>query len=358
MTAMRARTRRRGVLFIRILTLLLLVGAFWGSLVGVVFGEHPLSAVILALAAMIDAAIVTSVIAGGEIFLPETRLGRVLESAPFLVTVAVKGVVYGAVIALVFGTRIGILIVGAVLLSPDAAASALRHTIPRAVAIAIAFSLSLNIMFVLQMSRLIGDRTLRDILFGRYHRSRAEDRFFLFIDIVGSTSLAERVGPAAVHRFLGEVFRLASDPIDDHRGEVYQYVGDEIVITWTGREGRDGARPLASFFAIEGALARAAPEFERLFGAVPRLRAALHAGPVIAGEVGGSRRAIVYHGDVLNTTSRIEQATRDLDHKFLVSGDALERLEGVDGYTIDDLGWQRLRGRTDEVRVYAVTAKP
>ena len=229
---------------------------------------------------------------------------------------------------------------------------------PRAVAIAIAFSLLLNLIFALQMSRLIGERTLLDILLGRYHRSRTEERFFLFVDIIGSTPLAERIGPDAVHRFLGEVFRLASDSIDDHRGEVYQYVGDEIVITWTVAEGRDGARPLACFFAIEQALAQAAPEFEREFGAAPRLRAALHAGPVIAGEVGGSRRAIVYHGDVMNTTSRIEHATRDLERQFLVSGDALERLADLDGIALDDLGLQRLRGRAEAVRVYAVTAKP
>ena len=112
----------------------------------------------------------------------------------------------------------------------------------------------LHVRCVLQMGRLVGERTLRDILFGRYHRSRTEERFFLFVDIAGSTPLAERIGPDAVHRFLGEVFRLASDPIDDHRGEVYQYVGDEIVITWTVAEGRAGARPVACFFAIEQAL--------------------------------------------------------------------------------------------------------
>jgi hypothetical protein len=43
-------------------------------------------------------------------------------------------------------------------------------------------------------------------MFGRYHRSRPEERFFPFVDIVGSTPLAERIGPRAVHRFLGEVF--------------------------------------------------------------------------------------------------------------------------------------------------------
>jgi adenylate cyclase len=98
--------------------------------------------------------------------------------------------------------------------------------------------------------------------------------------------------------------------------------------------------------------------FMREFGTVPRLQAALHAGPVITGEVGDSRRAIVYHGDVMNTTSRLEQATRDLERQFLVSGDALERLADVDGFARENLDMQRLRGRVAAMQVYAITAKP
>jgi adenylate cyclase len=280
---------------------------------------------------------------------------------PFLVTFAMKFLVYGTLVVLVIGGRPGGRFgraVAAVLLSPDLAQAMYVQRAPRAVLIASTFLLLGYAIFVLQLSRLIGERTLRDILFGRYHRSRTEERFFLFVDIAGSTPLAERIGPGAVHRFLGEVFRLASDPIDDHRGEVYQYVGDEIVITWTVAEGRDGARPVACFFGIEQALAQAAPEFEREFGAAPRLRAALHGGAVITGEVGGSRRSIVYHGDVMNTTSRIEQATRDLSRRFLISGDALERLANLEGFAIEDLGPQQLRGRSAAMRVYSVTAKP
>ena len=121
------------------------------------------------------------------------------------------------------------------LLSPDLAAAISEHIkTPAAPRMARTFLLVGLGIFVLQLSRLVGDRTLRDIVFGRYHRSRTEERFFLFVDIAGSTPLAERIGPDAVQRFLGEVFRLASDPIDDHRGDVYQYVGDEVVITWMG----------------------------------------------------------------------------------------------------------------------------
>ncbi len=73
--------------------------------------------------------------------------------------------------------------------------------------------------------------------------------------------------------------------------------------------------------------------------------------------MGESRRAIVFHGDVMNSTARIEVTTRDLERQFLVSADALERLEGFDAYVLEDLGLQQLRGRAEPVRVYAVAAR-
>src|SRR5439155_1681831 len=182
--------------------------------------------------------------------LPPTRRGHALERVPFLVAFAMKFLVYGTVVVLVVGGRPGgrlVRAVAAMLLSPDLAQALYVQRAPRAVLMASTFLLVGNAILVLQLSRLVGERTLRDIVFGRE------------------------------------------------------------------------------------------------FGVAPRLRAALHGGPVIAGEVGGSRRAIVYHGDVMNTTSRIEQATRDLERQFLVSGDALERLTDLEGFAREDLGPQRLR---------------
>ncbi len=362
MLTMRAGTRRRVALFLRALGGTVVIGAVVGGANASGFRDAPLLGVLLgALGGATNDVILVGAIFGAEIFLPPTRLGHALERMPFLVTFALKLLVYGTVIVLAVGGRPGGRLargVAALLLSPDLAQAMFVQRAPRPLLVASIFLLLGTGIFVLQISRLLGERTLRDVLFGRYHRSRTEERFFLFVDIAGSTPLAERIGPHAVHRFLGEVFRLASDPIDDHRGEVFQYVGDEIVITWTVAEGRDGARPVACFFGIEQALARAAPEFEREFGAVPRLRAALHGGPVITGEVGGSRRAIVYHGDVMNTTSRIEQATRDLERQFLVSGDAVERLGDLGGFALEDLGLQQLRGRAAVMRVYSIAALP
>ena len=304
---------------------------------------------------MLPGIVITSVIVGAEIFLPRTRAGLALERAPLLVTLAFKLIAYSAVTLLVVGSKLGRWVAAYAVFGPEAAQQALQPgPLPVAVSVAVVFLFMLVAIILVQFTGLVGGSTLRNIALGRYHRSRIEERFFLFIDIVGSTPLAERLGPASVHGFLNRVFQVASDPIDDHGGDVYQYVGDEVVITWTLDEGRSRARPIACYFAVKRALDLAAKDFEREFGAVPKLRAALHAGPVITGEVGGSRRAIVFHGDVMNTTSRIENATRDLGRPFLVSEDALSRLEGKEAYAMVDLGEQQLRGREARVRVYAL----
>jgi adenylate cyclase len=359
---MRASTRGRVIPLLHLLAWGVALSSILGATRGSELHEAPLfGAVVAALSGAINAVIVVGAIAGAELFLPSTRLGHVLERAPFLATAAMKLLAYGAVVALVVAGRPGARLVtrgAAVLVDRDLAQGFFREIRgPAAHSLAVWLIGVGVVVLVVQVGRLIGLRTLGDVLVGRYHRPRTEERFFLFVDIAGSTSLAERVGSTAIHRFLGEVFRVASPEIDDHGGEVHQYVGDEMVITWTVAEGRVGARPVACFFAVEQALQRQAAALEREFGAAPRLRAALHAGPVVAGEVGGSRRAIVFHGDVMNTTARLELATRELDRQFLVSGDALERLAGLEGVATEDMGLHAVRGRATLVRVYAVTAK-
>lgn len=54
-------------------------------------------------------------------------------------------------------------------------------------------------------------------------------------------------------------------------------------------------------------------DFEREFAVAPRIRAALHAGTLIAGEVAGNRHSIIFHGDPVNTATRLEQLARELD---------------------------------------------
>ena len=357
-------TKHQWTLYFFILRFAAVSGALVGAFVGPAFlAPSWYGAIVVAMVVAIDLTVNAILIGGVEVFFFRTRLGRALDRAPFLAIYAIKLFAYGAIVLCVGAVRVGSKIVDQLINNPHFVGSDLWRAIsphlkapliPIQLTVANGLLILVLVILLLQLSRLVGERSFRDIALGRYHRPRTEERFFLFIDIVGSTSLAERIGPIAVHRFLDRVFQVASDPIDDYEGEVYQYVGDEIVITWTVSEGGADARPLACYFAIGQALTAAAEDFQGEFDTVPQLRAALHAGSVVSGEVGGSRRAIVFHGDVMNTTSRIENATRDLQRPFLVSEDALNRLECKEAYNLADLGPQPLRGRSAPLRLYAV----
>ena len=233
---MRGATKRRVRLFVPILLVGTLVGVAYGGLINLAVGRSGLTG---SLVGAVTGGTITIVIGSIEILWLPTRRGLALRQAPFLVTFGVKWLVYGAVITAVNLGALGERVVGVFTGEPPEASPVAP------LSVVFSFVVTFGFLFVLEVGSIVGRRTLRNIVLGRYHRPRAEERFFLFVDIEGSTALAERIGPAAVHRFLDRVFRLASDPIDDYGGEIYQYVGDEMVVTWTAAEGREGARPIA-----------------------------------------------------------------------------------------------------------------
>src|SRR5207245_2896438 len=117
----------------------------------------------------------------------------------------------------------------------------------------------------------IGWRAFVNFVTGRYHTPVEENRFVLFVDIAGSTGLAERLGGIGIHRFLDRTFRLLTVVVLDHRGEVFDYVGDEVIVTWQQTRGAVDCRPLRCFMAMRETLAKEAGRFEREFGAAPRI---------------------------------------------------------------------------------------
>lgn len=210
---------------------------------------------------------------------------------------------------------------------------------------------SLAVNFVLQVSNLLGPRTLVNFFTGRYHEPSQENRFVLFVDIAGSTGLAERLGGIGIHRFLDRTFRLLNGPVIDHDGEILGYVGDELIVTWPERGGAIDARPLRCFLAMRETLERAAPRLIHEFGAAPAIRGSLNFGPVIVGEIGDVKRAIVFNGDTMNTAARLEELSRTVDGGFLASRAAIDRF-GTGGSTgLRDLGAMPIRGRVDTIAV-------
>ena len=340
--------RERLRLYARIVAAAAIVGALFGARLGMQSDALPLSLLV----GIVDAVLIAGTLAGIEIFLlREGSSMRRLLGLPFVLVVALKTAAYGLICALVI-TGIPRLLTA--LLGPGSVAP----VAPRVEAILVVLSLAMTLIFVVfqQAASLVGRRTFRNLVLGRYRRPRSERRFFLFVDVVGSTAIAERLGPLQAHRFLAAVYSAAAEPVAACAGEIYQYVGDEMVVTWTEAEGLPDARPLRCFFEIEAALAREAARFRAEFAVEPGLRGALHLGEVIAGEVGELRRAIVYHGDVMNTAARLEQATRDAGVRFIASAAALDALGRPGDLAYRDLGALALRGRAEALPAWSVEA--
>ena len=71
-------------------------------------------------------------------------------------------------------------------------------------------------------------------------------------------------GPGDFFKSLDRTFRLLTLSVVDYRGEVLNYVGDEVIVTWPERDGAIDCRPLRCFGAMRDELADAAPQLQRI----------------------------------------------------------------------------------------------
>jgi adenylate cyclase len=225
-------------------------------------------------------------------------------------------------------------------------------------ALSFAFAFCLN--FALTVSRLLGPRSMLSFVTGRYYRPRAEHRIVLFADIIGSTKLGEQLGDQKFHAFLNQVFWDMTEPVLEAGGEIDRYIGDEIVVSWILPDGAAATNDprtaaIACIFAIEDALNARAERYRARFGTVPRFRAALHAGPLVVGEMGDVKREIVLLGDTMNTTSRIEGVCRSSGYDYVASAPAMPA-PGVlpTGVHAEKLGPVELRGKLQVVELFGL----
>lgn len=348
----RALQRKRLQVWFAIMGVSALIGALYGAFLGDHFGLTGVRSRVLMMAmGVLHGVLIGGGVSGIEIFASRVAALRVVLRGPFLPLVAFKTLAYGAIAVAVHAGAPGTHLLGSLL----GRSLGLEETGPATtITVGLTLGATLILVLVMQFAQLLGFRTTRDLILGRYRRPRVERRFFLFVDVVGSTAIAERLGPMEAHRFLAAVFSAVAEPVAASRGEIYQYVGDEIVVTWTEAEGRPGARPLQCFFEMKKALAARAAQFLARYGTEAEVRGALHLGEVIAGEVGEQRRAIVFNGDVMNTTARLEQATREVGQRFIASADALRALGSLPGLSLRNLGAIALRGRKEPVHAYGV----
>ena len=218
----------------------------------------------------------------------------------------------------------------------------------------LSLTISLFSNFMDELHRKLGRDAVYNLVLGKYHQVKQEERLFLFIDINNSTDIAEEMGELEFSHFLQDYFYDISEPIARYFGRVYQYVGDEAVVTWPLKKGVKFAVCIRCFFAIQKQIRRYKDQYEKRYGRVPEFKAALHGGNIVVSEVGKYKSEIAYHGDVLNTTARILGKCHDLESELLISDWVLDKIEMPKYLKTDAMGSYQLKGKQMGVNLHSV----
>lgn len=209
-------------------------------------------------------------------------------------------------------------------------------------------------LFYAEISENIGHGVLLNFFTGKYHRPREEERVFMFLDMKASTTIAEQLGHIRYFELLKAYYADISDPIVEYGGEVYQYVGDEIIVSWLFQAGIRNNNCIRCFFAMEESLRKQADKYREKFGLAPAFKAGLHFGKVTTGEIGTLKKEIFFTGDVLNATARIQGLCNTYGVSLLLSGELVENLSLGAGFQARPLGKNELRGRKEGVELYTI----
>ncbi|MBT8397236.1 MAG: adenylate/guanylate cyclase domain-containing protein [Gemmatimonadetes bacterium] len=211
-----------------------------------------------------------------------------------------------------------------------------------------------SLTFLLEVRRKVGPGNLWALFIGKYHRPREEARVFLFLDLKDSTTIAERLGHSRYSQFIRSCFQDLTEFVFEYRAQIYQFVGDEVVLTWPGKDPKAERRSLGLFFAFKNRLAERRDWYEGKYGFGPEFRGGVEEGLVTAAEVGDVKREIAFHGDALNTAARLLELSRDVESPVLVSGRVHEVIAREKEWSTHPQGEITLRGKTEPVSVYGV----
>lgn len=220
------------------------------------------------------------------------------------------------------------------------------------------FMLDLGIMtlltiIILEVIDKYGPGGFWGMMRGKYVNPRIENRIFVFLDINNATTIAEQLGHTKYFRLLRDFFAEITIPLLANGGEIYQYVGDEVVLSWkntTLNKQRCFKFLRQGFFLLK----RREVKFMKRYGVCPTFKAGIHSGEVTAGVIGIIKKDLVYSGDTLNTTARIRSKCHELEEAFVVSGDFLHEFSTPFAYKVNEIGEMELKGKTEKEKLFSL----
>ncbi len=174
-------------------------------------------------------------------------------------------------------------------------------------------------VFIL-LRRSLGINFFLNTVTNTYRNPKEEERVMMFLDLESSTPMAEKLGHLTFSRCLQDCFLELSHVAIAHGGEIYQFVGDEAVITWKVSGGFNYWKCVDLYFNYMRQLRAKENMFLQKYGGVPVFRCAIHTGVVSTALVGDYKKEIAYHGEVLHLCSRLRSVCKEHDAHVLISG--------------------------------------
>lgn len=215
-------------------------------------------------------------------------------------------------------------------------------------------------LFLLQMIRQLRVMIVRGLgktyVRGRLNNPVSATRIFLFMDLYSSTEYAEKLGHSVYSRFIKEIYEELDEYILATCGTLYQFVGDQVVLVWNMKDGFKNNNAVRFFFLVESALNEKREHFLNQYGIVPKFKAGLHYGEVSITEVGNVlKREIAYHGDTVNTSSRICSKCSEINEKILLSGNLADLLSAKNNtIRYESVGKFTLKGKKNGIELFKI----
>ena len=204
-----------------------------------------------------------------------------------------------------------------------------------------------------QINLFFGSNNLWELFRGQFYTPREEERIFMFLDLQASTTHAERLGHIKYSLLIQDCFNDLGI-VAENEAEIYQYVGDEAILTWKLDEGIKSENCLNAFFNFKHQLSTRSQYYMDNYECQPHFKAGLNGGIVTVTEVGKFKKEIAYHGDTINIAARIQGMCNEFEKELLIS-EKLATLMDSSCYNFDKLGSIGLKGKEKKVAIYSVS---
>ncbi|MEO8111465.1 MAG: adenylate/guanylate cyclase domain-containing protein [Ginsengibacter sp.] len=213
-----------------------------------------------------------------------------------------------------------------------------------------------NIFFaiLIEIIRLIGKHNFIKLLTGRFFNPQEEYRIFMFIDLNSSTTIAEKLGHLAYSNFIQDCFSDL-EVVHAYDAEIYQYVGDEAVLTWELSKMKSIIQSIDAFWAFTTKLINESDYYFKKYGMVPEFKAGMSIGMVTVVEIGRLKKEIAYHGNTLNTAARVVALCNIYQEKLLITKKMYDEFMKVKSrYIFKKITETQLRGKQGITEIYSI----